>query len=200
MIRTLTIALVCSATIAAACSDDAPPAAAGGTTLQPPVTTPSADGGADAGDSRGACEADRVQTGELVEEERTDRPAEPFGGELREGTYVLRDMFLYVPSEGDGGESEDDPKPELGKTGRGGVATLVVTATELTFYGARGDRDALPAATTSSMSYTISDTKLVGQRICPPPRGAQEIPFSAVGNGLSLFLDATHRETYIRID
>jgi len=111
---------------------------------------------------------------------------------------VLRDLVVdQVNPNTDAGE--DDPKPPVGKTGKAGRGTLLVTTTSLTFIGARGNVGALPADERSAMSYAINGSKLEGTATCPD-KAARSISFSAVGKQLLFFVDATHREVYLRLE
>lgn len=155
---------------------------------------PSEDGGSDATAPTVDCTG-VTQSGELVEELITQEPPAFFGGELVPGTYVLRDMLVYAAGASDA--TEDDPTP-TGPTGNGGRGTLVVTSTQMTFLGARGNLDALPPDEASTITYTVSGSQISGHEACGSSR-ARTLTFSAVGKQLSIRVDATHREVYLRL-
>ncbi len=85
-----------------------------------------------------------------------------------------------------------------GPTGNSARATIDVTGTTLAMTASRGSTAALPADTTSASTYTVEGTALRTTSVCPGAGAQRTIAFSAVGGGLAIFTDASHREVYSR--
>lgn len=115
----------------------------------------------------------------------------PYGGVITEGTYVL--VAMTALTVGDAGEGV----PVL-PTGKAARVMLRVTSTELTFIESRGLKGSLGPDTLRGATYTKGATSLELSPVCPT--GAKTtVGFTAGGNALSLFTDATHWEDYTRL-
>jgi hypothetical protein len=153
-----------------------------------------ADGSAEGG---GACDGP-TQLGEPLGEMRFagDAPP-PLGGVLADGTYILssRDAFGAPPTSEDGGGAADS-----GSGGSSDVkrATMVIFGATMKFSASKGPAGStLPADTVTGFSFATAGTTINATPVCPagPPL---TIPYSAVGTGIALYLDSTHRELYVR--
>ncbi len=187
----------------AACSGEDRPAAGGGSSSGVSGGGGSSGGGgAGNGGGRpdgGAALCDAVpQEGANVAELQVLGSAPPaLGGALRPGTYVLTEAAAYLSRQedaGDGGEANGSGGP----TGNSARATIVVTGTTLAMTASRGSTAALPADTMSVSTYTVEGTALRTTSVCPGAGAQRTIAFSAVGGGLAIFTDASHREVYSR--
>jgi hypothetical protein len=151
----------------------------------------------DSGPPADLCDSPTQQGGVIAEQRIVGAPPPPLGGAITPGTYTLAEADAYGPSQpldaGDSGETSGG-----GLTGVSGRATLVVTASTIRSFGSRGPSASLPADAVSGSSYTIVGTSLATTAACPTAGAQKTIPFSSVGGGLALFVDASHRELYAR--
>jgi hypothetical protein len=205
--RTLLIGFVIfgGALVVAACSDGDRPAPVGSSSGTP------VDGGPGGPDSTtedaavvdpavhaGLCEGAPQSTTAVAEVGVEGNAPPALGGEISPGTYILAEMNVYgaqVPKPDAGDET---PGPGLsGVVGRG---TLNVFATGvLRIASARGnDANNLPPEKTDGFLFTKNGTSLDVTPVCPATGPKKALPYSAVGNGIALFVDATHRELYVR--
>ena len=119
------------------------------------------------------------------------------GGALTPGTYVLTEAAAYLSRQGDAGDG-GEANGSGGPTGNSARATIVVTGTTLVTTASRGSAATLPADTTSASTYTVEGTTLRTTSVCPSAGAQRTVAFSAVGGGLAIFTDASHREVYSR--
>ncbi|MBX3187094.1 MAG: hypothetical protein KF819_08770 [Labilithrix sp.] len=182
--------------LTAGCSDDDRPSSS-----PPPADVPAQDAstGFDAASITprpDLCEGLARQGDAVPELElRGDAPA-PLGGTIVPGTYDLAELYAYA-GEQPGGSDEETPGSKI--TGRAGQGTLVVTQYEMRFLEARGaaesDAKAWPEQARAVL-YRVDGTSLVSTAVCPTTALPVSLPFSAVGTGLAIFVDPTHREVY----
>jgi hypothetical protein len=208
-LKTTSLSVLVSALLAVACStsSDRPPPGGGATYGGPSPGgasgssggdggSSSGDGGSSGGDGGTASCTGATQQGTEVAELRMEGAAPPaLGGTIVAGTYVLVEANKYGPAQADAG---DDGGATTTLTGVSARLTLDVTASTVRFFGARGPTGALPADAASGLGYVLAGTSLQTTAQCPTAGATKAIPFSAVGTGLALFTDATHRELYAR--
>jgi hypothetical protein len=190
----------------ASCSGDDRPVAAGASS-----SSSSAGGGGPGGDGGGAdgsgsgmtvpfperlCDALPQRGEEILEWGQPESAPPGNGGAIKTGTYVLRVLDFYKGPQPppDGGEA---PVPTL--TGNAARVTLYVQGNTFRFIEARGMSGALPAADTGrGFSYLVSGSSLAMTPQCPMMGPAKTIPFTVAGDQISLLVDPTHREVYVR--
>jgi hypothetical protein len=122
-----------------------------------------------------------------------------FGGQIRPGTYELTQLDEYVggatPDGGEGGGER--------LTGRGGRATVYVSATQMRFvesYGA--DKNALPPDSVRGVSYAVpaGGTNLLITPQCPNKGAEAKIAFTGSGGVTFILYDGPNkRATYRRL-
>jgi hypothetical protein len=125
-------------------------------------------------------------------------PPPPLGGKVIPGTYDLEELDVYAAARAGDGGGDSTPVPP--PTGRVAQATIVVTEFAVRTIEAHGSSmDAgLPPETARAVLYRVDGTSLVVTAVCPTTEQPRSVPFSAVGGGLALFVDDTHRELYVR--
>lgn len=193
-----------AALMVAACSDGDRPTPAGSSSGTPADGGPGGPDSTAAGDAApvdpavhaGLCEDAPASTTTVAELALTGDPPPALGGEIEVGTYVLAEMNAYGAPQPDGG----DETPGPGLSGVAGSGTLTVFATGvLRIASARGtDVNNLPPAKTDGFLFTRRGTSLDATPVCPATGPTRAIPYSAVGTGIALFVDSTHRELYVR--
>lgn len=181
----LAIALVFLAFLAflAGCASDDRPAAAslvdddrGGGGGGVSSSSSSSSGGASAVDA-GACTGIPLDGEAILERPLEGDAPLPFGGTPAEGTYLLMDRMSFGA-------------PASASTRK---ATLIITSTTIQRRVSDGASDTSTAAT-----YTkASDTTLALTPICPAGELTTQ-SFSAQSQNFTLYLDASHLETYAR--
>lgn len=119
----------------------------------------------------------------------------PIGGVVAPGTYDLEGLYTYGPVDAGADAGE---QPIEGLSGRSGRGTLVVTKDTLAFIEAYGPTGALPPAAATGYAYTAAGTTISAARVCPETVATKDIPYSAVGDSLALFVDSTHRVVFRR--
>ena len=194
------VAALCLVGFVVACSGGDRPGAAGSSSGAPAFDASidsnrddasAADAAPDGSDAGSICfGAAQQQTTPIDEIIVSGDPPPALGGMIAPGTYVLSELDFYgvIP-----GGAQD------GVTGNAGRSTLVITADTMQIVGARGSSTAgLPADTVVGSTYTIMGTSLSTRSVCPVSGATKSIPYSAVGGGLALFVDARHREIYAR--
>jgi hypothetical protein len=187
-----------------ACSDDRASVAGSSSGSSRPPSNPngsSASGGAAA---RPLCDP-LPQVGHDVSEYAFAKEVRPsVGGTITPGTYRLYELREYkgAPPPAPASLSEEEqiqmysPKP----TGHLGRATLYVTSDALRFNEARGEGGSLPTTdTTRGFTYRAQETKLELVSECPTRGQRSSVSFSAYGDWLTLYVDGTHAEVYVRM-
>lgn len=208
--RITTLVAFAAIALAAACSstDERPAAGAGSYTNGTPGGNGGGGGGGDDGGSGGSdgsadggavdlCKS-ATQQGEATQELRLAGNAPPpLGGALADGTYVLTEMTAYGAN-----APADDAGEGGGTTGLTGVvarSTIIVQGTSLVMITGRGTQAAPPTTdTVTGATFVVNGTSLETTSTCPTRGTVKSVPFSAVGGGIALFVDATHRELYTR--
>lgn len=137
-------------------------------------------------------ETDPVQELELL----GDAPA-PLGGTIAPGTYDLAELTAYgYVRDADAG----DEAPSSRLTGKAAQITLIVTKFEMRRIEARGAANSDTATwpeKTSAVLYRTTGTDILGTGVCPETSLPAPTAYSAVGTGLALFVDKTHRELFV---
>ncbi len=143
-----------------------------------------------AGDSAITCEPASQKGAPIAEVLLDGAPPTPLGGTLLPGTYVLTELDFYATTPDGGGNGTTDLRAR---------ATIVVAGNLMSMIASRGPKtSALPADTATGATFTIAGTSLLATAVCPSAGPQKTIPFSAVGGGLALIIDAKHRELYTK--
>ena len=206
------IVLLGGAIVASACSDDAasPSSSSGtsGSTAVPDSGGARVEAGPDAASITPRPDLCQGMTrgGDVVlEVALTGDPPPPLGGTIELGTYDLVEMNAYAPAQTlDGGSEDGGPEdggpegPPNGPTGRSAQATIIVTQFEMRVIEARGPTGALGPEAARASLYRVDGTNILSTSVCPTTALPAPIAFSAVGTGLALFTDGTHRELYTK--
>ena len=197
-------ALALGASILFGCSDDGRPPAStsGGTPVVPdsPDRPPSNDAGSDADrpDASTCGVAEHAATDEIGEVAVTGEPPPPLGGSIAPGTYVLSEMNAYVAEDPDAGPPIG---PGPGVTGASGRGTIEIDGSTMRVLRSRRAEEGGAVTTEQgSFTYEVEGTSLKRTKTCPGATSDDVIPFTAAGSGLALFVDAQHRELYVRIE
>lgn len=157
------------------------------------------EGGADGsteGGPGGPCEGPK-QLGEPVIETRlVGDPPPALGGVVPDGTYILssRNSYGATPNTDEDGGGPPDSGSSSSVVKR---ATMVIQGATMKISSSKGPPGALPADTATILTFTIAGSTITATPFCPAG-GALTIPYSAVGTGIALFVDPTHREVYVR--
>lgn len=178
--------------------DDRPPAEVGAVPASAPPVDRSEplDAGNDAGGVPPTCGvAEHTSPDEVDELALNGEPPPPLGGAIAPGTYILSEMNAYL-----GDAPADDDGPGGGPTGVSGRGTIVVDGDVMRVLRSRVSDGGEASAEGGSFTFEIVGTSLRRTKTCPEASGSDELAFSAVGAGLALFVDARHRELYVRVD
>jgi len=120
----------------------------------------------------------------------------PLGGPIDPGIYVLTEVDFY---EGGMSSGTSEEPPSILQTGVKAKKTLYVAGNLMRVVGARSAPNAaLPNDTTEAWTFGPNGLKLDTKSVCPQAGTVKAIPYSAVGPALSLFVDDTHREVYMK--
>jgi hypothetical protein len=125
-------------------------------------------------------------------------PPAPAGGAVSLGTYDIDQLEAYRSF--DAGTPGVE-QPSAGLTGRTVSATLVLTQDTLGVveaYGSDADGGGLAAPSVRAYAYYPIHGNIYAAEVCPEAIPTKAIPYTAVGDTLSLFIDATHREVFRR--
>lgn len=205
--RTTSIVAFVAFVLAAACSstEDRPAAGTGGGI--PASGLPGSSGGAgdasaDGGSNDATADADAgnlcagiTQEGDPADEIALSGSAPPpLGGVIADGTYILTELTAYGQQ-----TSNDAGEGTTGLTGVVARATVVFAGGTLKKIEARGTKAVPPTSdAVTGASFVVNGTSLQTTSVCPTAGTTKSIPFSAVGGGVALFVDATHRELYTK--
>lgn len=202
--RTIPGALLVGAVLfACGQADDRPAASTSGGTGSVPAPSPggtigSPDAGrpSDAGGDPDACGvAAHASADEVPELAIASDPPPPLGGAFKPGTYALSEMNAYV-----GEETTPPAGPGPGLTGAVGRGTIVVSGTRMRVLRSRSGGDAGAQAEEGSYTFEVKGTTLHKTKTCSSAVDERPLPFSATSNGFALFVDARHRELYVKVD
>lgn len=154
------------------------------------------DGGGNDGDGCGV--AEHASADEIEEVALDGEAPPPLGGEIVPGRYVLSEMNAYVPEDPDAGPPTGPGASVTDVVGRG---TIIIDATKMRVLRSRKSKnDGAPASEQGSFTYKVEGTSLRRTKTCPGQPVDDTVPFTATGSGLALFVDAQHREVYVRIE
>jgi hypothetical protein len=137
------------------------------------------------------CVGAPLQAKQVPEEATSGAPPPAFGGPVILGTYDIDRLEAYNAFDAGAGDVE---QAQSGVTGRFASAVLTLTNDTMILvesYGASAGSLG-PPAIHGYAYYPLKDTLFAAQ-VCPAAVATKPIPYSAVGDSISLFLDDTHR-------
>lgn len=201
--------LLVAAAGAAACDEKRPPGSgdstsygsAGGTSgssgASSGTTASSSTSGTVSQRGPETCEGALQLAEEIPEIRKTSATPQPLGGVIEPGIYVLSEVYSYEGGPPPSGE--DEPAPNIAHTGVKTKKTLYVAGNLMRVVGARSAPSAaLPPDTTEAWTFGPNGLNLDTKTVCPQSGTLKSMPYSAVGPALSLFVDASHREVYMK--
>lgn len=197
----LIVVTLLASTIAAACSDSAsvgpgPPPSDGGASFEAQAP----DAAASIELQPNLCEGLSRGGDPVPELAIADNPPTPLGGTVIQGTYDLAELNVYTGPPDAGSDDGGEPPPATHLTGQAAQITVVVSEFAMRTVEARGTSEdgGLSPERTHAVLYRVDGTSLLATAVCPTTAAPVPLPFTAVGGGLAIFVDATHRELYVR--